>query len=387
MPTPESTHSAIVKASVDACTKINAFAREVLHTRGGRIGSGMGTLLEALWGYFTNHGLSLAFKGEDQCELAWMYGHEYNDFACVLKSAEWDPATRKGELLRVETKSMVASADESKAHFDQIVKALADHDLMVVIVWDWTSIDEQRVCPQIRDHFVGPARPIAILRDELHKARGGSFVDASSCPDQCDPSVCPHDGEPLNERGKRERLSGPEATRVSRTVSYAANFGGMVRMLKTNSEAARRIFRDARLNDDVVHAYISFIHRNFPQEEANQYTAAEWKQLGELLGLQTSRLGKQELISQIREGYPGYEEQLRDLSQRRPLRTQEKVLSDELATTTIPEAGPTEEPARRRSLSQLASPQAADESLASEVQHLLERLQSSVESSSAEEEA
>lgn len=80
---------AVVAASVDACKKINVFAKEVLHTRGGRIGSGMGTLLEALWGYFTNHGIGGRFQGDDRCELAWMYGHEYNDFArLVMRGVE-----------------------------------------------------------------------------------------------------------------------------------------------------------------------------------------------------------------------------------------------------------------------------------------------------------
>ena len=40
--------------SVKACMKMNEFSSNVLKTRGGRIGSGMGALLEALWGYMMN---------------------------------------------------------------------------------------------------------------------------------------------------------------------------------------------------------------------------------------------------------------------------------------------------------------------------------------------
>ncbi len=360
--------AAVVDASVDACKKINVFAKEVLHTRGGRIGSGMGTLLEALWGYFTNHGIGYRFQGEDQCELAWMYGHEYNDFALVLSCQEWKPELRQGELLRVETKSMVASADESKAHFDQIQNELTQFDLLAILVWDWVSLDNVRVCPQVLDHFVAPALPIAQLRDKLHLARGGVFVDSTRCPDKCHPTKCKHAGEPLNEQGKRERLSGPEACRVSQKVSYAANFGGMVRMLKTDSQDARAILRDVRKEDEVAHAYISFIHRCFPKEELNQYTVAEWRQLAALLELTDSAgLKKDELVEAIRRHYPHYREQLRDLSRKiaAPQTTPEDV-----SEGGIPHAGtPLESP-----YSDQASAELSDAEHAGDLQTLLRQI-------------
>lgn len=306
MPTVKIARTAIKDASILAQKKVNTFARNILHTRGGKIGSGMGLLIEALWGYFMNQILQEK-KGEaNQCELAWMYGHEYNDFACVIRDQEWDPGNKTGELFRIELKSMVTSADESKAHFDQLVNEISPNDLLVVIVWDWVSFDGIRVCPQVLDHFIDLARPIASLRDKLHIARGGSFVDPSHCTDKCKPTICTHAGEPLNENGKRERLSGPESTRVSQTVSYAANFGGLVRMLKTKSLESRSIFRSIRRDDDIANKYMSFIHRNFPDEEFNQYTMVEWQKLAKQLNIDCQNKGKREIVKLIREKYSDY---------------------------------------------------------------------------------
>jgi len=309
---PEQAHEAIVEATGPACAQINAFAKKVLNTRGGRIGSGMGALLEALWGYYVNNALRDSAGQARQCELAWMYAHEYNDFACIVRDQKWDPTTREGELLRLEAKSMVASADESKAHFDQIVQKLNQQDILVVLVWDWVPVDDVRVCPQILDHFVGPALPIAEFRDALHIARGGTFVTPGKCPDGCAAGSCSHVGEPLNEQGKRERRTGPESRRVSQQVSYASNFGGMVRMLKTNSDAARKIFRESRRRNDTVDAYVSFIHKNFPNEEMNQYSASEWKRLAGRYDIDGTGLSKDDLAKKVRETAPEYRTQLRD---------------------------------------------------------------------------
>ena len=55
--------------SDQACSKMNEFSKSILKTRGGRIGSGMGALLEALWGYMMNQ---LILEREDlDCEIAW----------------------------------------------------------------------------------------------------------------------------------------------------------------------------------------------------------------------------------------------------------------------------------------------------------------------------
>jgi len=192
-----------------ACRKMNAFSSEVLRTRGGRIGSGMGALLEALWGYMMNQALSE--NGHD-LEIAWFANNQYNDFACLEKTASWDEKNRVGELFRIEAKSMNVGADESKAHFDVLHNELHEYDSLLILVWEWKNIDANCFSPQIIDAFFDIAKPIILLRDELHIARGGSFVDADTCPDGCSPNDCLHHGEPLNAAGKRERIGGPEIT-------------------------------------------------------------------------------------------------------------------------------------------------------------------------------
>lgn len=176
---------AILNNSAAACQRLNEFTAKVFRTRGGRIGSGMGGVIEALWGFFLNE--LLAEKSGQEIEMAWMYGHGYNDFACIRCGVDWNPETQEGELLRVEVKSMVASADESKAHFDRLKKELNDTDLLVVFIWDWVKESKTsgnrfvRVSPQVKDYFIGKASDVAILRDALHEARGGKFVAAGRC--------------------------------------------------------------------------------------------------------------------------------------------------------------------------------------------------------------
>ncbi len=315
MITPDQAKEILIAVSARACQKMNDFARNILKTRGGRIGSGMGSLMEALWGYYANCELNQAGEPNSQCEIAWMYEHAYNDFACILRDQEWNPESKHGELLRIEAKSMVKSADESKAHFDQLVSQIGEHDLLLVIVWDWIPLNDGslKVCPQVLDHFLGFARPVANLRDALHLARGGFFIEPGNCPDQCLASPCPHVGEPLNEQKKRERITGPEASRVSKNVSYAANFGGMLRMLKTSSEQSRRIFREIRKQDETAHQYISVIYKNFPEEETNQYTISEWQSLASRIGIEYKKLKKENLVQQIREKHPYYQNDLRSI--------------------------------------------------------------------------
>lgn len=272
--TPELAARAIIEATDVAVPEINSFSHRVLRTRGGRIGSGMGTLLEGLWGYFINGVLDHRHDDLAQCEIAWLFDNEYNDFACIHRDQPWYPATRTGELLRIEAKSMNAGADESKAHFDELIEKLGPWDLLVVLVWRWDPIDESglRVYPHVRDHFIGSAQSVARIRDRLHIARGGSFVDRNSCPDGCSPATCTHHGEPLNASGKRERGSGPQSCKPS-SVSYAANFGGLVRMMKTRRAAARRELATARQADPVADAYARFIVRNFASSPELEETA------------------------------------------------------------------------------------------------------------------
>jgi hypothetical protein len=277
----------------------------------------MGGVIEALWGFFLNQ--ILAARGQSNIELAWMYGHEYNDFACIGPACEWDPATRSGELLRVEVKSMIASADESKAHFDRLAKELTETDLLAVFLWDWVHVPDSsasaviRVSPQVKDHFIGKAIDVAQLRDALHRARGGSFVEAGRCPDGCAASSCTHTGEPLNANQKRERLSGPQASRVSQSVSYAANFGGLVRMLKCSSPEARAAARAICRECETAWAFLSFVHRNFPGEELNHYSKEDWIKAARELGLRGIPADKTLLVERIRASGKEYRKLLRAL--------------------------------------------------------------------------
>ena len=261
MPTPTEAANRTEAIASTVRDKINDLTRRVFRTRGGRIGSGMGLLLEALWGYYTT-----ACLERDQLEMAWLVDHQYNDFACLDRELEWDPQTREGELFRVEAKSMNMDADESKAHFDEIVRNIRPNDLLVVIAWRWIQTDDNRSCPNVCDIFVARALPIAQLRDALHEVRGGTFVDAADCPDGCTRENCTHHGEPLNANGNRERLSGPDSCRVSLRVSHAANFGGLVRMLYTRGRQARAQ-RDALLQrNPIARDYVNFINRNSSRE-------------------------------------------------------------------------------------------------------------------------
>ena len=308
---------AILNNSGVACQRLNEFTAKVFRTRGGRIGSGMGGVIEALWGFFLNQ--LLAEKSGHNIELAWMYGHGYNDFACIKRGVDWNPDTQAGELLRVEVKSMVASADESKAHFDRLKKELNDTDLLVVFLWDWVKDAEAggnrfvRVSPQVKDHFIGKAGDVAALRDALHIARGSSFVKAGQCPDQCESKECPHVSEPLNSKQKRERNTGPEICKPEKSRSQA-NFGGLVRMLKCDSPKARKVFRQICKANDTAWNFASFIHRNLPGEEENQYLKGDWAKAAEKLGLQDIPTKQSDLVQKVRAAGVRYRTVLRSLA-------------------------------------------------------------------------
>jgi len=221
------------------------------------MGSGMGLLLEGLWGYYTSGILE-----PSGIEIAWIADDQYNDYACIDMAEDWDPLTKRGELLRIEAKSMNLGADESKAHFAELATNILQDDLLVVFTWRWaTEENTSRVWPRVQDIWVDRAAPIAKLRDALHLARRGSFVNRQNCPDDCDPIVCSHDGEPLNANGKRERLQGPES-RKPKGVSFAANFGGLVRMIATQRSSARETLRKVRTEDPIADDYVNFIQRN-----------------------------------------------------------------------------------------------------------------------------
>ncbi|MCP4108240.1 MAG: hypothetical protein GY749_22295 [Desulfobacteraceae bacterium] len=224
----------------------------------------MGSVIEALWGFYLNNILSK--EKNIPYELGWIYGHEYNDFACILSEEDWDPDSKHGELFRIEVKSMVASADESKAHFDRLQHEFDENEILAVFLWDWKPVSgiTKNVYPAILDYFVGYALPIAKLRDVLHIERGGSFVEKDNCPDNCAMQPCSHVGEPLNASGVRERRTGPESAKGS-GVSYAANFGGMLRMLGSRSKSGKELLKDEYSSDPTKARFIDFMARNFPR--------------------------------------------------------------------------------------------------------------------------
>ena len=281
-----------------ACPRMNEFSSRILKTRGGRIGSGMGALLEALWGYMMNQ--IILEENELDCEIAWFPDNQYNDFSCIKRHTVWDATTRAGEYFRIEAKSMNVGADESKAHFAALDSEIEANDALLILVWEWRKIDDFHFSPIVIDSFFDRAKGIAMLRDALHIARGGSFVGSEYCPDGCQSDYCVHIGEPLNAEGKRERLSGPETTRPSLKVSYAANFGGLVRMLKTDNENARNVLRNNRRQNPIADHYISFIHKNFPNEEKNQYTIDELRKVAIILGINSIGMSKETLYNAIR---------------------------------------------------------------------------------------
>lgn len=247
-------------AQPEIAAKINAFTLETFRCRGGRLGSGMGNLIEALWGFYAR--VVLSASTPDTYDIAWITDHAYNDFALLDAAETWEPSTRHGEIFRIEAKSMNLGADETKGHFDVLASQLNEDDQLLVIVWRWSQINGDIVFPEIMGHFVGPATEIVELRDALHRARGGSFVSRAACPDGCAPEACSHDGEPLNAAGVRERRTGPVATRGANT-SYAANFGGLKRMLGGRTRAAQDALEEQMAAHPVRREYVAFV-RSFP---------------------------------------------------------------------------------------------------------------------------
>lgn len=311
---PQDAVDLVIKLSPAAIDRLNEFSKDTLQTRGGRAGSGLGSLLEALWGFMINCEI-MECKPAPLIDMAWFPDHAYNDFACLVAGQEWDPASKAGELFRVESKSMYRGAEESKAHFDALQSELGSFDLLLLIIWSWVPVSVgqpgSRVFPKVHSSIVTSAMPIAEFRDALHLARGGSFV-AAPCPDGCT-VACSHIGEPLNADGKRERRTGP-ASRKPANASYAANFGGMVRMLKTNSPAARAQFRKCRVASENIHEFVSFMHASFPEEEANQYLASDWKLCAQKLDINPKQFANlSALIERVRK-QANYQDVLRQLT-------------------------------------------------------------------------
>jgi len=288
-----------------AVDSVNEIVSEIFVTRGGRRGAGLGLLLEGLWGARMS-----SIMETSGLEIGWLADNHYNDYACVQRNVDWNPDTKEGELFRIEAKTMDQDADESKGHFDEPQTKIGDYEQLLVLFWKWTS-DGKRSWPWVIDSFIGSACGVASIRDALHLARGGSFVELGECPDGCVDQPCSHTGEPLNAKGVRERSSGPVSSKGA-NVSFAANFGGLVRMLKTANADARAVFNQARLEDDVAHEYVSFIHRNFPNEEWNAYSTADWRRLfTSVTGKQPGALSIPQMQEAVAAENPDYRELLR----------------------------------------------------------------------------
>lgn len=309
MTDPAEVRSDIQNFSSEAVERINDFSEQTFQTRGERAESGMGQLIEALWGYYVNS--QLKRSEHEQYELAWL-PHQYNDFACLERDAEWNPDRgRSNELLRIEAKTMYMDADESKGHFEGLIKNIEDNDLLLVMLWRWEEVDEYRASPHIEDVFIDRAKPLAKFRDDLHLARGGDFLDPSDCPDCADAESCVHAGEPLNSAGNRERIHGPEGLKPSGS-SYGANFGGLVRMLGTSSDKAKETYDYWRANNQVVDKYITFIHSNFPQKEGQRYNTDEWKEVAKEMDIPIrSSDNKSDIVDKIKDS-PNYQEVLKE---------------------------------------------------------------------------
>ncbi len=74
------------------------------------------------------------------------------------------------------------------------------------------------------------------------------------------------------------------------------------------------MFGKARASDDVAHAFISFMHRNFPSQEENRYTTQDWKDAAAVLGVHVDGLSKEKIVARVRE-FAGYMDVLRRLKE------------------------------------------------------------------------
>ncbi len=66
---PEQAREEVITATPVACQEINKFSEKVFKTRGGRMGSGMGVLLEALWAYYVDQGRPARVAGNEGWEI------------------------------------------------------------------------------------------------------------------------------------------------------------------------------------------------------------------------------------------------------------------------------------------------------------------------------
>lgn len=297
----------IEKYQKSVISEINNFTFEKFSTKGGRMGSGMGLLLEGLWCYFVNTSLK---KGAYSFEIGWLPDNQYNDYACINSFSDWVPDNKQGEYFRIEAKSMNVGADEPKGHFDEIEKNIGKDDSLLVILWEWEQ-DSGRNYPKVNDIFFGSALKIALLRDSMHIARGGSFLPKECITDfcNCNSMPCSYFGEPLNASNIRERRHGPPTAR-GKNVSYAANFGGLLRMIKTSNNLMRKSLINHLLKCSTSMEYVSFIHKNFPKEERNSFLTKNWIALAEKYSIKNHKNNIKEIQSLLRNKNVNYHKTL-----------------------------------------------------------------------------
>lgn len=286
-------------------------------TVGGRVGSGLGSWLESELGFQVNQIFSdeaVALGLPESLGLAWIVSHGFNDFAVIDNASGaapmWTPVSRTAEMFRVEVKSMALDAVESKAHFDALQSEIGQIDQLVVLLWRWKDVPGKAgwVCPRVEAVWIGESAGVAELRDALHLVRGGSFVDSAACPDGCATDECKHAGEPLNASGTRERFSGPSRA-VTGSAQFAANFGGLVRMVKTRGSKGVAAISNLCLTDVRKRSYVEFIHRWFPDAELACFPKRVWQHAAQSLSVGSGAQSLEELHNAVRAA-PSYQDAL-----------------------------------------------------------------------------
>ena len=84
-------------------------------------------------------------------------------------------------------------------------------------------------------------------------------------------------------------------------------------MIKTSNEDATAAFRQERAACNVCHAFISFIHKHYPNEELGQYKLRDWRLLADHIGIASLRKTAADLQAEIARVKPDYREILRQL--------------------------------------------------------------------------
>ena len=77
------------------------------------IGLGQGrVLLEGLQGYTTSQAIT-----SSGIEISWLVDDHYDDYGVTVADEDWDPVTRKAELLRVEDDIDLEAWDRLTSNF------------------------------------------------------------------------------------------------------------------------------------------------------------------------------------------------------------------------------------------------------------------------------